>query len=842
MPDQNLPSTVDEPSPADHLTVGFADPALAVEFAPGTNLKGRYVVERTLGRGGMGQVYLGTDSVLQRAVAVKFIRPSDSRLRNRSMHEAGLREAFIREARIGAGLTHPAIATVFDFGFHDEEPFIVFEYIAGETLGGLLRRRQRLPLEEVRLVLGPLAQALDFAHGRHVVHRDLKPENIRSTAQGHFKILDLGLAEEFRKEIDWHFAGTPAYASPEQAANLPCDGRTDQYALALVAYEMLSGHRVFEHGNGNELLKLHREHEAPSLRTLVPDVPEFVDTTLQRALQKDPNSRFATCEEFAVALGCQLLNVPVPAPPIDRVATIRRMGGLWKSARYGLRSRDWNVYLVLAADSLWVAHREDIRRWPLRAIASLKRGFWGEHLTLRLRLQKHEHQQWFQFSDHEECEAWHDDLLLKKEQLTGDNSSLSGSSQIEPVPLMRRPPTMRFQTLGTVDFQNTDRNCAEIALQVRAALMSADAVVDVQEERLPQLGQTVHRRSGMAIKAVDMAGRQELRLRWFAGEVARLGYWMLMLVVVSCFGTIAGTALNLGEEYTGVWIRTNRADGILQHAGLVLLLIMLIHAWPLVIALMTRTLLWPQLLRPAALTMLVMESKPIAGLLGWLAAGVTSGRWVGGVAFFFSLLDPINVFLAILAWFIFRRTWRTHAQFRKLAPDGEKDIPRSRRNVESTAWAATSLFAAIIVPVFALSQFNFVRNFSGPGNDRWKEVEALRLFNAGIANIAKDQRQSERDFHDAQNLWRQLTNTAPDQPLYRHNLAATGQNLAMVFAQSGRIDEALNALQQSLADYAKLEAEQPRYQKHIQGRLAAQKALTALLARQRQARDAPKSE
>src|SRR5205823_5143211 len=110
--------------------------------------------------------------------------------------------SFAEEAKLGANLTHPAIATVFDFGFHEDRPFTVFEYIPGETLRDLLHRRGRLPLEEVRLLIAPLAQALDFAHGRRVVHRDLKPENIRATSQGQFKVLDLGLAKEFCRHAD----------------------------------------------------------------------------------------------------------------------------------------------------------------------------------------------------------------------------------------------------------------------------------------------------------------------------------------------------------------------------------------------------------------------------------------------------------------------------------------------------------------------------------------------------------------------------------------------------------------------------------------------------------------
>ncbi len=159
-------------------------------------------------------------------MAIKAILPSESGWRARGQAtEKQFQDRFLQEAKIGANLTHPAVATVHDFGYHGETPFTVFEYVAGPTLYDVIKRRGRLPLEEVRLIVGPLAQALDFAHARFVVHRDLKPANIKATDEGDFKILDLGLATEFRRQASWSFCGTPAYASPEQASGLPADGR-----------------------------------------------------------------------------------------------------------------------------------------------------------------------------------------------------------------------------------------------------------------------------------------------------------------------------------------------------------------------------------------------------------------------------------------------------------------------------------------------------------------------------------------------------------------------------------------------------------------------------------------
>ena len=173
----------------------------------------------------------------------------------------------------------------------------------------MIKRRGYLPLEEVRLIIGPLAQALDFAHSRFVVHRDLKPANIKATEQGDFKILDLGLATEFRRQSDWAFCGTPAYASPEQAAGLPADGRSDQYALALITYELLSGQRPFRAKNVHELLELQRSQEPIPLRSLVPEVPQSIEAAILQALRKEADWRFSYCEQFAAAIGCQLLAI-----------------------------------------------------------------------------------------------------------------------------------------------------------------------------------------------------------------------------------------------------------------------------------------------------------------------------------------------------------------------------------------------------------------------------------------------------------------------------------------------------------------------------------------------------
>ncbi len=266
------------------------------ELDPNTSIQDRYEVLSELGRGGMGCVYLARDTRLDRLVAIKVVAGP--------VHTWGESDPLVHEARLGAGLNHPAIAAVFDFFVQGQQAFTVFEYVDGDSLRDLLRGRAQMTLADVRAVIGSLARALDFAHSRGIVHRDLKPENVRASKQGLFKILDLGLAQEFRLHQQWGvFAGTPAYASPEQAAGLPADGRSDQYALAVMAYEMLSGSRPFEHEHPQELLRLHRSESAPPLDQRVSDVPGVAHAAIMRALDKDPQQRFASCAEFAAALG-----------------------------------------------------------------------------------------------------------------------------------------------------------------------------------------------------------------------------------------------------------------------------------------------------------------------------------------------------------------------------------------------------------------------------------------------------------------------------------------------------------------------------------------------------------
>jgi tRNA A-37 threonylcarbamoyl transferase component Bud32 len=719
MPHPHSPSTR-PPASTDSLGIEPCTPSVAQqgsfgEFAPGTSLKNRYVLEKVLGSGGMGEVYLGRDTVLDRCIAVKVIRPRDPGLRNRSLHETSLREAFIEEARIGANLTHPAIATVFDFGFHDGEPFIVFEYIAGEPLREVIRRRSRLPLEEVRLILGPLAQALDFAHSHHVVHRDLKPENIRATAQGHFKILDLGLAKQFRHQLDWSFAGTPAYASPEQAASLPCDGRTDQYALALITHEMLTGHCVFEHADWSELLRMHREQEPLSPHRIVPDLSESVSTALLRALEKDPNQRFATCEEFAVAMGCQFLSLPASLPEILLQAKVRRLLAPWRIfsffqflgcghaalARLILCTGVCApfTYLVLTPNAIWASCGGELMCWPLQAIsvAAMSDDRWGSTLHVRVSGKNGTIRQSLQFSTRSLCQEWYHRVYSLKKDASTLARHPSGEPKVEHIVLLNRRPLVRYQLLGTVEAKSESRKRAEALLQIQAATMGADAVMEVQQESIPEFNRTLKRLTGTAIRAVDQAGRLELRFRWFADQIAKLSSWMFLIIAVSflsffpihrafenyylfILNPVSSAPSTRGEE---LWLAHSSY-------GEVLALFFALHGWPLATVVLLRLLRWPQLLRPAATSIFFLSTINLI-MINFITVDYEAPARI------------ILFFLPFFGIYVARRSRRIRRLYRVLIPDIERQTSLLRL-VVGGLFVITSLLFGLLPAVFVFSR------------------------------------------------------------------------------------------------------------------------------------------
>jgi predicted Ser/Thr protein kinase/poly(3-hydroxybutyrate) depolymerase len=259
----------------------------------GSLLAGKYRIQEEIGHGGMGVVYRAEDIKLGRPVALKFLPPGWTRDEN-------ARERFIREARAAAALAHPNICTVYEVDDSGDQPFIAMEYVEGETLREKTRRGP-LPLGEALAVASQAAEGLEAAHRKGIIHRDIKSSNIMVTDKGQAKIMDFGLAKlRGGSSLTGEGAtiGTVAYMSPEQARGEKVDHRTDIWSLGVMLYEMLSGELPFR-GDRDVSLLYSIVHEEPrSLGDRKPPVTPDIQRVIDRALNKDPGSRYQTAAEM----------------------------------------------------------------------------------------------------------------------------------------------------------------------------------------------------------------------------------------------------------------------------------------------------------------------------------------------------------------------------------------------------------------------------------------------------------------------------------------------------------------------------------------------------------------
>ncbi len=282
-------------------------PELLVEiesrFVPGQVI-GVYAIVREAGRGGMGRVYVATDTRLNRTVAIKVLSagPADS---------PGGRERLRREARAAAALTHPGICTVHALEELDGELFIVSEYVDGRTLREEMAGGRLPSPADVMRTARELGAALSAAHARGITHRDLKPENVMRTRDGRLKVLDFGLARSdgpatdplaVRVTQEAMTIGTPAYMAPEQLHGQPVDARADVFALGVLLYEYASGVHPFQAPTPLALVSRVIAAEPEPIERRVRDLPPAVATVIARSLRKAPEERYADAREIAAAL------------------------------------------------------------------------------------------------------------------------------------------------------------------------------------------------------------------------------------------------------------------------------------------------------------------------------------------------------------------------------------------------------------------------------------------------------------------------------------------------------------------------------------------------------------
>jgi serine/threonine-protein kinase len=277
---------------------------------------GRYQIQGLLGAGAMGEVYRAHDPSIDRAVAIKVLRPE---LITGSGAEQ-LLARFRREARAAGRRFHPNIVAIWDFGEEDGIPFLVMELIEGKSLDEILKASGLLATDRSIRIMTQVLNALGFAHESGIIHRDVKPSNIMVLQQDQIKVADFGIARIDASDftIVGDLLGTPAYMAPEQLSGGPVDHRTDLFATGVILFEMLTGVKPFRGKSITEIMSFMERRGPEDIRVLNPALPESLKPVIGKALAFDPGARYGAAGEFSAALqeavSIVVTEKPRPAP------------------------------------------------------------------------------------------------------------------------------------------------------------------------------------------------------------------------------------------------------------------------------------------------------------------------------------------------------------------------------------------------------------------------------------------------------------------------------------------------------------------------------------------------
>ena len=279
-------------------------------------LNNRYQIEGRIGSGGMAEVYRARDLMLERTVAVKLLREDFSQ-------DPAFRERFRQEAKAAANLSHPNIVTIHDFGFDDQQIFIVMEYIPGTDLKTILESRGKLNVDEALRLIIQACAGVGYAHRAGLIHCDVKPHNMIVTPDQRLKVTDFGIARALAsihpQEVNNVVWGSPQYFSPEQASGHPPSPASDVYGLGVVLYEMLTGRLPFIANTAAELARMHRLVAPIPPSQLNPLIPLNLEQACLKVLSKEPSARYRTADQFGrvlISLSPSIYAAPSLVPPI----------------------------------------------------------------------------------------------------------------------------------------------------------------------------------------------------------------------------------------------------------------------------------------------------------------------------------------------------------------------------------------------------------------------------------------------------------------------------------------------------------------------------------------------
>ena len=255
----------------------------------------RYLLGQMIGTGGMADVYIAQDQRLSREVAVKILRSDLAK-------DPAFVSRFRKEAKAAAGLNHPGIVAVYDSG-EEPAPYIVMELVTGHTLRELIHQDERVTLDHGLSIIEQVLAALEYSHQRNIVHRDIKPANVMATDAGDIKVMDFGIARAMDDlgatlTSTWNVVGTAQYLSPEQAVGETADARSDIYSTGCLLFELLTGQPPFTGETPVSIAYQHVSGDIPSIRALMPDLPEDIETIVQVALAKKMEDRYQSAQEM----------------------------------------------------------------------------------------------------------------------------------------------------------------------------------------------------------------------------------------------------------------------------------------------------------------------------------------------------------------------------------------------------------------------------------------------------------------------------------------------------------------------------------------------------------------
>jgi serine/threonine-protein kinase len=320
----------------------------------GTLLAGRYRLDAQIGTGGMSAVYRAFDTVLERQVAIKLMHREIA-------DDSDQLERFRREARAVARLKNPHVVGVIDAGEDEGNPYIVLEYVRGETLKDRIRRHGRLPVAEAVAYAIEVARALQAAHERQIVHRDVKPQNVLIDEEGTAKVTDFGIARSLAEEgltADGRVLGTTDYVSPEQALGRPVTGQSDIYSLGVVLFEMLTGEVPFRGENQVAVAMKHVREELPDVQLRRPEVSSALAAVVDRATARELGDRYADAGDLIADLADVLaIETARSGQSTGEVTTVLRTLPESTRRRVPLRVRWpwWALVLALAGFLLALA-------------------------------------------------------------------------------------------------------------------------------------------------------------------------------------------------------------------------------------------------------------------------------------------------------------------------------------------------------------------------------------------------------------------------------------------------------------------------------------------------------